>query len=320
MDRDLIEERKKRPAIILIGDFMVDKYYPVKVTGVSPEAPVLAASIISQPTEFPGGAGNVLRNLIALGADVLAIGIGKFPKIYNLRTEGILKFFQFAETQGYETRTRYVDFETNRHLIRVDEHYGEVLKYSSKEDFQKVLESFTSSTYLQPRSMIISDYKHGTLDIFPHSWIQEISSLGGVKLDIFASTRGRIQDLPVRGISYWIPNMEEWRCVKDYLAKVAPFPTIRTEGRDGVSYFGPRAKEPTFHLRAIQNDIVDPTGAGDTFIAAFAVGQSTQKNTRKSVEFANLMSGHVVMVSGTTIPTEEQIKEGFKILNGETNE
>src|SRR3990172_10737187 len=59
--------------VLVIGDFMLDAYTRGKVKRISPEAPVSVLYVHSEESR-PGGAGNVVLNLISLGAQVSAIG------------------------------------------------------------------------------------------------------------------------------------------------------------------------------------------------------------------------------------------------------
>ncbi len=60
--------------VLVAGDLMLDEYVWGKVDRISPEAPVQVVSV--EKEEFTlGGAGNVVNNLIALGAAVSVAGI-----------------------------------------------------------------------------------------------------------------------------------------------------------------------------------------------------------------------------------------------------
>src|SRR5262245_63166890 len=66
-----------RACVLVLGDVMLDRYVYGSVERMSPEAPV---PVLRQAAEraMPGGAGNVARNIAALGAKALLIGlIGK---------------------------------------------------------------------------------------------------------------------------------------------------------------------------------------------------------------------------------------------------
>ena len=52
-------------SVLVIGDFMLDTYTTGKVKRISPEAPVSVLHVQKEESR-PGGAGNVVLNLIAL--------------------------------------------------------------------------------------------------------------------------------------------------------------------------------------------------------------------------------------------------------------
>ena len=63
-----------RPRILLVGDFMLDKYVWGEVKRISQEAPIPVLKVTSEEVR-PGGAGSVANNLAQLGADVCCYGV-----------------------------------------------------------------------------------------------------------------------------------------------------------------------------------------------------------------------------------------------------
>ena len=55
--------------VLVVGDVMLDRYVYGEVERISPEAPVPVCRVTDE-TAMLGGAGNVVRNLAALGATV----------------------------------------------------------------------------------------------------------------------------------------------------------------------------------------------------------------------------------------------------------
>jgi len=55
--------------VLVIGDLMIDEYVWGNVERVSPEAPVQVVSVLRDSVTL-GGSGNVVNNLVALGAQV----------------------------------------------------------------------------------------------------------------------------------------------------------------------------------------------------------------------------------------------------------
>ena len=62
------------PNILLIGDFMLDKYVWGEVKRISQEAPIPVLNVTSEEIR-PGGAGSVANNLAHLGAKVCCYGV-----------------------------------------------------------------------------------------------------------------------------------------------------------------------------------------------------------------------------------------------------
>ena len=60
--------------IMVVGDLMLDEYIWGTVDRISPEAPVQVVSVVKENFTL-GGAGNVINNLVSLGADVVPLGV-----------------------------------------------------------------------------------------------------------------------------------------------------------------------------------------------------------------------------------------------------
>ncbi|MEI6243262.1 MAG: HldE protein, partial [Chlamydiota bacterium] len=65
MVRAKIFEKFHPVSILLLGDYMVDRYTIGKVKRISPEAPV-PVLLAEKEEMLPGGAGNVVLNLLSL--------------------------------------------------------------------------------------------------------------------------------------------------------------------------------------------------------------------------------------------------------------
>lgn len=77
------------PTIAVFGDNFIDRYFIGTSTRLSPEAPVPVVKV-SEEKVFPGGAGNVVANLDALGAKILGVEYGSVPtknRLYSDHTQ-----------------------------------------------------------------------------------------------------------------------------------------------------------------------------------------------------------------------------------------
>ena len=66
--------QKYSPKILVVGDIMLDRFIFGDVHRISPEAPVPIVRFLKERYSL-GGCGNVLRNLINLGAEASVISI-----------------------------------------------------------------------------------------------------------------------------------------------------------------------------------------------------------------------------------------------------
>ena len=100
----MISLQDKSPRILVIGDLMIDHYLWGECDRVSPEAPVQIVNIAKE-SKLLGGAGNVINNLKALGAEVDVISV-----IGKCGTSKELKLF----LNDIEVDTKYLYEEHNR--------------------------------------------------------------------------------------------------------------------------------------------------------------------------------------------------------------
>ena len=70
----MIDLQNKSPKLLVIGDLIIDQYLWGKCERISPEAPVQVINVEKENTVL-GGAGNVVNNLKALGAQVDVISV-----------------------------------------------------------------------------------------------------------------------------------------------------------------------------------------------------------------------------------------------------
>lgn len=105
-----------------------------------------------------------------------------------------------------------------------------------------------------------------------------------------------------------LPNFKSReQLLKDYKGKL-----ILTCGGDGVFYY---SKRKVTHLPSIKvSDIVDTTGAGDTFLAATAVALSENKKIEDAIFFANVCAGLKITKMGaqTGMPHRKEVESYLK--------
>ena len=135
--------------VLVYGDYMVDKYIDSNVNRISPEAPVPVLEVKSTQSKL-GGAGNVINNIVTLGASVKIIGcIGKDSDgdfiIDTLKRNNVnTKYLKQYKDKKTIVKTRVVS--KNQQFLRLDEEiieeipleYYDYLKNHMEEIFYDV--------------------------------------------------------------------------------------------------------------------------------------------------------------------------------------
>ena len=119
-------ERLSEQTILCVGDLMLDDFVYGEVSRISPEAPTPVLAVGRSEVEI-GGAGNVARNIGALGAQCIFVGlIGKDDAARTLseafaKLNGAVVPHLVIEAGRHTTRkVRFVSEHHSAHLIRAD--------------------------------------------------------------------------------------------------------------------------------------------------------------------------------------------------------
>src|SRR5437879_9930866 len=73
-DFEALSQAIPRQTVLCIGDLMLDEFVYGEVSRISPEAPAPVIAVQRSETNV-GGAGNVARNIAALGARCIFVGL-----------------------------------------------------------------------------------------------------------------------------------------------------------------------------------------------------------------------------------------------------
>lgn len=175
------------------------------------------------------------------------------------------------------TKTRFVEKKSNHMFIRYDE--GEEQISAFKEDL----------IYLDKYDLVIvSDYNKGFLS---NKDIYDIGLMA--PLSIIDSKR-QLTDKMVANYSFIKLNESE-RINNNKLEHPG---IITTLGAKGAEYQGKLFPSPK------PQETIDVSGAGDTFVAAFAIEYVKSRDVARAIEFANNMSAEVVQKRGVVTPSE----------------
>ena len=111
--------------VLCIGDLMLDEFVYGDVTRISPEAPTPVIAV-KRTEVMVGGAGNVARNLVSLGARCIFVGVvgdddAGAALTKALTTNALIEFELVIDPARQTTRkVRFVSEHHSTHLLRAD--------------------------------------------------------------------------------------------------------------------------------------------------------------------------------------------------------
>ncbi len=326
MDAQLLQivERFADQRILLVGDFMLDRYISGDAERISPEAPVPVLRVVEQE-ERVGGAGAVALNIAALTAGVTCFGLlGEDAAGLAVRaqleragadTGGMLA----AGDRPTTTKIRFVGLAEHRHrqqLLRVDD---EVARPIGAEQIEQ-LAARVVAALPGAGAVCLEDYAKGVLAPDLCQRVIAAARAAGVPV-LIDPCRGGGWD-KYRGATLMTPNRAELEQAAGDAVGDADLPAVAarltadldldalvvTLGRDGallVRRDGTATRFPT-QPRAVY----DNTGAGDAVLAMIAVALAAEAKLEQAVRLSNVAGGLEVSKFGCVpIARDEVIGE-----------
>ena len=316
-----------KPKILVIGDLMIDHYLWGSCERISPEAPVAVVDIAKETTVL-GGAGNVINNLVALGAEVsVSSVIGDDENGIELKS--------MLNTIGVDSQNIIIQNErktskksrviaSSQQVIRYDKETKENI---SDESVGNILDSLIG-TISKYDAIILSDYGKGILreklcqGVISLAKNHNIKVLVDPKGSDFSKYRGSYLLTPNKKEAILATGIEinNEDTLKKALVKLKTECdlglSLITLSEDGIATFDEKVEVfPT-----VAKEVFDVTGAGDTVIASIAFALSAGKNIAQTAAFANLAAGVVVGKIGSATVTMQEIEDYEASLHKSTSD
>ena len=152
----------KRGTVLVVGDAMLDRYVYGRVERISPEAPVPVLAV-EREVALPGGAGNVVRNLTALGAAVAFVSIVGDDQAGSDLTgliggqPGVEPWLLVQGGRATTTKTRFI--ASGQQLLRADQEQVAPIHPRLADRLVRIAADAVAATTV----MVLSDYRKGVL-------------------------------------------------------------------------------------------------------------------------------------------------------------
>jgi D-beta-D-heptose 7-phosphate kinase/D-beta-D-heptose 1-phosphate adenosyltransferase len=305
--------------VLCVGDLMLDEFVYGDVARISPEAPAPVLTV-TRSELVVGGAGNVARNIAALGARCILIGVvgeddaGTMLEA-RLGSEPRIEAYLACDSSRPTTRkVRFVSEHHSTHLLRAD---WELAQPIGHETERKILDQ-ASAALPRATSLVLSDYAKGLLT--PHVVRTLIDAARKLAKPVIVDPKGK--DFSVyHGATLITPNRQELADVTrralaseadiasaagELNRSIASTAVLVTRSEAGMSLV-PAHGDPV-HIGAYPVKVRDVSGAGDTVVAALAVMLAADSGLEPAMRAANAAAAVVVGKRGTATVSAAELR------------
>ncbi|CCG40629.1 D-glycero-beta-D-manno-heptose-7-phosphate kinase [Magnetospirillum molischianum] len=307
-------ERLRATSVLCVGDVMLDRFIYGSVDRISPEAPIQVLAI-ERESAMLGGAGNVVRNLVALGAHPAFISVvgDDVPgrEIVRLVGEHATIVPSLLVEPGRQTTLKTRFFASNQQLLRADRETRAALGDQIRD---QVL-ACAGDLLAKAGVMVLSDYGKGVL-------------APEMVAGLIALAAGKIVVVDPKGTDYSIyagativtPNRKELHeatampvdsdddvvaAARHLIATCGIGSVLVTRSQDGMTLV--QGDGAVHHLAAEAREVFDVSGAGDTVVATLAAALASGATLLEGAMLANVAAGIVVAKVGTAVAYAEEL-------------
>ncbi len=298
--------------ILCIGDVILDRFVRGSTERISPEAPIPILKIEKEDFHL-GGAGNVIRNLSALGVktdffSIVGNDINARKIKELLKAQKNVKYQLFSQgRKSTPLKTRFIS--SNQQLLRTDQETTEEASIGIQSNMlARIKRSLKDCS-----ALIISDYGKGTLSSRILSKV--IKDANRKNVPIIVDPKG-LNYKKYNGSHVVTPNLHELSqatqmSVKNqkeiisasrYLLSRHQFKfLVVTQSSKGMSVVCKNPKSKVVHLSAETREVYDVSGAGDTVVAVLAILLGAGYGIVDAARISNIAAGIVVEKAQTAV-------------------
>lgn len=309
-------KRFKGVRALVVGDLMLDEYVLGRAARISPEAPVMVIRRQSMRHQ-PGGAANVAANLRALGANVSMVGVVGNDEagsilLKSLQNSGIDTAGVVTEEDRVTTRKTRVLANHSHQVLRIDHESEHPLSHETEAAVLDCIDRRLDSLDV----LVISDYLKGTVTEAIAAKCLDLAHRKGIPVVVNPKPRS----LPLyRGATLLSLNRveaeealasvrlrdEEALCAAAQIRERCGVDAVLiTLGDAGMAVIGAES----FVIPALRVEVYDTAGAGDTVVAAAALGLATKGFHSTVFSLASYAAASVVRKVGVVTPSLEDLQ------------
>ena len=309
--------------VLIVGDVMLDSYVWGRVERISPEAPVPVVTVDRRERRL-GGAGNVLLNVQALGAEAIICSVIGTDAPGDLLEQELcdrgLNCDGLIRSSDRITTIKERIIASSQQIVRVDTETDKYITANERAQLVQKAKGLIPTCHV----VIFEDYDKGVLSKEAIAEITDFANAQNVPTVVDPKKRNF---LSYQNTTLFKPNLKELReglkvdfdvdNAADFQAVVDQLKaTLNLKGAlitlsergAFIDYNGETLKLPA-HIR----QIADVSGAGDTVISIAACCVALKQSPAVIAGLSNLGGGLVCESVGVVPIDKAQLKEEAKI-------
>ena len=260
--------------VLVVGDTMLDRYWFGEVERISPEAPVPIAKI-GRMDQRAGGAGNVARNIAALGGQAALLSVVGQDEAANelekiVQSSGVQTFLERDETIATTVKLRVLS--RNQQLLRID------FEEKPSQDVLERLNRRFRSLLPDYDAVILSDYGKGCLfqvaDMIDFARDHNEKYAGAY---LITPNRNELRQV----VGSWGDEAELTEKAEALRRHLQLNAILLTRSEEGMSLY---EAEHISHQPTRAQEVFDVSGAGDTVIATVGLGLAAGLDLRQGMD------------------------------------
>ncbi|RMD64083.1 MAG: D-glycero-beta-D-manno-heptose-7-phosphate kinase [Alphaproteobacteria bacterium] len=319
-----------RARVLVLGDVMLDRFIYGTVERVSPEAPIPVLHV-TREVAMLGGAGNVLRNLAALGVRGTLLGMVGDDEagrtVAALAAAEVDADCRLVVQPGRATTIKDRYIAAGQHLLRADREMAQPVADTAAEDLVAALGAAFDRASGTRGAVVLSDYGKGVLT--PQVIARVIARARAAGWPVVVDPKGRDYGI-YAGADVLTPNRRELAeatglatsgdddvvaACRAALEAAGARAIVATRSERGLSLVRREdAAADSFavdHFPAEAREVFDVSGAGDTVAAVLAAGLAAGLDLPRAARLANVAAGIVVGKLGTAVAGTEEIRHAL---------
>lgn len=319
-------EQLAEARVLIVGDVMLDEYLTGDADRISPEAPVPVVRI-EQDRHLVGGAGNVARNIVSLGAQAQLIGVRGEDQagahlVAGLDEDGIAHDLILLPGRRTTVKTRVL--ARQQQVVRIDRECSAAHTAQETDTVLEHLEAYLGNN----TALVISDYGKGLVTERFMTKLSALHARCGHSMPLLVDPKPQNAALyKSKGVTLLTPNAKEASetaglpvksreeiiaAGKAIMNQIGSPSLVITLGSRGMAVF--EANGQVRRIPTVARNVFDVTGAGDTVIAVLAMGLALGQSLVASCLLANYAAGIVVGEVGASTVTPNKLAEAIATL------